>query len=201
MIVSYAGFIGCVTGMNEKKIGIGEMGGRGEGQWDGTPMSLLLRGALESCATLDETLEYMRTHKRTCEYYYVVSDGNRRTAVGVKATPDLLEVVKPGATHPQLPDAVEDAVLLSAGGRYKTLVQRVRERYGQIDAAEMIKLIDRPVAMGSNLHDAIFAPETLELWVANAQRHQPACAGPFNHHTWDQLFAPAVVGGPPTGHP
>ena len=36
--VSYAGFIGSVTGMNEKQVAIGEMGGGGQGKWDGTPM-------------------------------------------------------------------------------------------------------------------------------------------------------------------
>ena len=35
--VSYAGFIGSVTAMNEKQVAIGEMGGRGEGHWDGKP--------------------------------------------------------------------------------------------------------------------------------------------------------------------
>ena len=35
--VGYAGFIGSVTAMNEKGIAIGEMGGRGYGNWDGRP--------------------------------------------------------------------------------------------------------------------------------------------------------------------
>ena len=39
MSLGYAGFIGTVTAMNEKGLAIGEMGGRGEGQWDGIPMS------------------------------------------------------------------------------------------------------------------------------------------------------------------
>jgi hypothetical protein len=33
--VSYAGFIGSVTGMNAEHVSIGEMGGRGLGQWNG----------------------------------------------------------------------------------------------------------------------------------------------------------------------
>ena len=37
--LGYAGFIGTVTAMNEKGVAIGEMGGRGEGDWDGMPMS------------------------------------------------------------------------------------------------------------------------------------------------------------------
>lgn len=37
--VSYAGFIGSVTGMNLEQLSTGEMGGGGVGQWDGIPMS------------------------------------------------------------------------------------------------------------------------------------------------------------------
>ena len=38
--VTYAGFVGSVTGMNAERISIGEMGGRGMGHWDGVPMAL-----------------------------------------------------------------------------------------------------------------------------------------------------------------
>jgi hypothetical protein len=186
--VSYAGFIGSVTGMNEQKVAVGEMGGRGEGLWDGTPMSFLVRGVLEHCDTLEEALAYMRDHRRTCEYYYVVSDGKSRSAAGVAATPDRLLVVRPGQAIPQLPEAVPDAVLLSAGDRYTELVKRVREHHGQIDAAMVLEIIKRPVAMGSNLHNAVFAPERLTLWVNNASRNGPACNEPAAEYTWAQLF-------------
>ena len=186
--VSYAGFIGSVTGMNEKQVAIGEMGGGGEGQWDGTPMSFLVRGVLEHCDTLEEALAYMRDHRRTCEYYYVVSDGKSRTAAGVAATPDRLLVVRPGQAIPQLPETVPDAVLLSAGDRYTELVKRVRAEYGRIDATAVLEIIKRPVAMSSNLHNAVFAPERLTLWVNNASRNGPACNELAAEYTWAQLF-------------
>ena len=74
MSLGYAGFIGTVTAMNEKGVAIGEMGGRGEGQWDGTPMSLLLRDVMERAGTVEEALAILRNSPRTCEYYYVLSD-------------------------------------------------------------------------------------------------------------------------------
>ena len=49
-IMMESGFIGSVTGMNAKKLSIGEMGGAGQGHWDGVPMSLLVRMALEEAA-------------------------------------------------------------------------------------------------------------------------------------------------------
>lgn len=186
--VSYAGFVGSVTGMNEKQVAIGEMGGGGEGQWDGTPMSFLLRGALENCDTLEQALDYMRARPRTCEYYYVVSDGKSRTARGVTATPGKFEVIAPGQSVPLLPNPVEDAVLLSAGDRYKQLVKRVRDLHGRIGPEEFQRLIARPVAMRSNLHNAIFEPPTLTTWIAHASRHGPACDQLYRRYAWMELF-------------
>ena len=45
--VTYAGFVGSVTGMNAERISIGEMGGSGLGHWDGVPMAFLVRMVLE----------------------------------------------------------------------------------------------------------------------------------------------------------
>ena len=51
--IGYAGFSGCVSGMNEKGIAIGEMGGRGgQGDWNGMPMNCLIRKTLEEAPTL-----------------------------------------------------------------------------------------------------------------------------------------------------
>ena len=43
--VGYAGFIGSVSGMNARQVSLGEMGGAGQGKWDGVPMSILMRRA------------------------------------------------------------------------------------------------------------------------------------------------------------
>ena len=43
--VTYAGFVGSVTGINAERISLGEMGGRGLGHWQGVPMALLMRMA------------------------------------------------------------------------------------------------------------------------------------------------------------
>jgi hypothetical protein len=174
MSLGYAGFIGTVTAMNEKGLAVGEMGGRGEGDWDGMPMSFLLRDIMERASTVEEALEIFRKTPRTCEYYYVLSDKSRNLAA-VCTTPRELTVLRPGQQHPLLPHVPEDTVLISGDERAKVLSQRLQESFGQIDAARMIEIIKRPVAMSSNLHDAIFSPETLDMWFADAGRHTPAC--------------------------
>ncbi|MCB1129173.1 MAG: hypothetical protein KDM81_21925, partial [Verrucomicrobiae bacterium] len=125
--ISYAGFVGSVTAMNERHISIGEMGGRGEGNWDGKPMAQLMREVMEKAGSLEEGLEILRRGPRTCEYFYVLADGNQRRAVGIAATPETFEVIEAGMAHPRLPHAVPDAVLLSAGDRYEKLVARVTQ--------------------------------------------------------------------------
>jgi hypothetical protein len=187
--ISYAGFVGSVTAMNEKHIAIGEMGGRGEGNWDGKPMAQLVREVMERASTIDEALEIMRASKRTCEYYYVISDGKRQRAVGVAATPTKFETVWAGNSHPQLPHAVEDAVLMSAGERYEKLVERVKEKHGRIDAEGARELMRRPVAMNSNIHSVLFAPDTLDFWVANADSKNVASDARWTHYNLKELLA------------
>ena len=176
--LGYAGFIGTVTCMNEKGLAIGEMGGHGEGDWDGMPMNFLLRDAMERAATVPEALELMRRAPRTCEYYYVLSDRQRNMA-GVYATPEVFEVVKPGQQHPKLPFVPKDTVMFSGGSRAKKLSERLQKYYGKIDVPTMMEIIKRPVAMKSNLHDAIFRPETLDMWCADAGPHTVACNEPY----------------------
>jgi len=186
--VGYAGFVGSVTAMNEKGISIGEMGGRGYGNWDGKPMAQLVREVMEKASTLDEAVAIMRTGPRTCEYYYVISDGKTKDAVGVAATPDTFEVIKPGQSHPRLPHGVPDAVLLSAGDRYEELARRVQAGYGKFDAEASIKLMSRPVCMTSNIQSVLFAPDTLEFWVANADSKNVASHTRFTHYSLKDLL-------------
>lgn len=189
--VGYPGFIGSVTGMNEKQVAIGEMGGNGAGDWDGIPMSLLIRQSLENCDTLEEVERFMRESPRTCEYYYLISDGKGPSALGVAATPKKFETFGPGDWHERLAKPVKHAVLISGPGRYEKLVERVNEGYGNISRDDLIEIIKRPVAMKSNLHNVIFQPQSLRLSVADASNDGPACDQPYRTYSWDNLFSAA----------
>jgi isopenicillin-N N-acyltransferase like protein len=187
--VSYAGFIGSVTGMNSRHVSIGEMGGGGLGHWDGMPMALLVREVLQTADDLDEAIEVMREHPRTCQYYYVVADGNTNRAVGMEASWDTFAVIQPGEAHPLLPKPVKDTVLLSADKRYEELVKRAQAQHGQIDVEAALRLMDLPVALKSNLHDVLFAPKNTDLWVANASHDkQPAATQPYAHFNLRELI-------------
>lgn len=187
--VTFAGFIGSVTGMNVESISIGEMGGAGLGHWAGVPMALLVRMALEEAKTLDEAVAVFRDSPRTCEYYYVIADGETNRAVGMEASWHRFGTVGMGESHPLLPRPVADAVLLSAGDRYDRLVDRVEREHGAIDAAAAIHLMDRPVAMNSNLHNVLFEPASTRFWVANASPDgRPAATQPYHSFQLSELL-------------
>jgi len=177
--IGYAGFIGSVSGMNAEKISLGEMGGRGEGKWDGVPMATLMRRALEECSSLDQVKKLWADSPRTCEYYYVFADGEEKSAVGVAATPELIQFVQPGQGHELLGEGIPDAVILSAGDRLTLLRKRVQEKYGKIDVEGAKDLMCRPVAMDSNLHNVLFVPEDGVFYVANADHQSPAADRPY----------------------
>jgi isopenicillin-N N-acyltransferase-like protein len=187
--VTYAGFVGSVTGMNAERISIGEMGGRGLGHWEGTPMALLVRMALEEADTLERAIAVFRDRPRTCEYYYVIADGESRKAVGMEASWNVFGVIGMGESHPRLPHAFKDAVLLSAGDRYQELVKRVEKGYGHFDADSARQLMDRPVAMKSNLHSVLFETTTTRFWVANASKDKkPAAEQPYHAFQLTELL-------------
>jgi hypothetical protein len=175
--------------MNARQVSIGEMGGRGLGHWDGVPMALLVRIALEEAGDLDAAIAVFRDHPRTCEYYYVIADGKTGQAVGMEASWETFGVIRMGESHPRLPHAVNDAVLLSAGTRYEELVRRVRAGHGTFDAESARALMDRPVAMKSNLHSVLFETRSTKFWVANASpTGEPAVTQPYHAFQLSELL-------------
>lgn len=218
--VTYAGFIGCITGMNEKKISLGEIGGLGYGKWDGIPMSFLLRSLLEEASTLAEAQQLLSSNKRTCEYYYIIGDGKTEQSFACYATTDQIKFLFSGkdysiipsrspdedhhfiteGTFPQDSSSLffhqpKDTLLLTgtiAPERYPVLEKRILDNYGSIDNTSLIDIIKQPVARTSNLHNAIFHPSSLRVWVAHAgplgPEIEPACDQPYHCYCLSDLL-------------
>ena len=203
---TYAGFIGSVTGMNEEKISIGEIGGQGYESWDGMPMSFLLRSILEETKSLEEIRAFLLKTPRTCEYYYLFSDGKIDDSFACYATTKKIQFISPGESYSISPATEEkgdlsiskdstdslnaiffeqpsDTLLLtglSSPERYPVLLERVKKQLGLLDPESLIQTIQKPVALESNLHNAIFHPSSLTLWIAHANLNgNPACDEPY----------------------
>jgi hypothetical protein len=214
MNVTYAGFIGSVTGMSEAKIAIGEIGGQGYGHWDGMPMSFLLRSILEEAKTLEEAKDILTRTPRTCEYYYVVSDGKTQQAFSCYATNSQIKFISPSENYSISPPSQEgldlvvekgpstnpnaaffkqpkDTLLLtglSSPERYPVLLERIELKWGKVDEKVLMDAMQRPVSKESNLHNAIFHPASLTFWVSHAGVNgEPACNQPYVKFTYDEL--------------
>src|SRR5690606_14627218 len=101
----------------------------------------------------------------------------------------IFEVVKAGQAHPQLPTAIEDSILLSAGDRYSELVRRVQAGHGKFTADSARELMTKPVCMSSNIHSVLFCPNTLDFWVANADGENVASHTRYTHYNLRELIA------------
>lgn len=227
--VSYAGFIGSVTGMNGQHIAIGEIGGKGYGQYEGMPMAFLIRKILEEADSLSEVKKILATTQRTCEYYYVFSDGKSGESIGVYATSQQVQFIEPGTSyalfdagdlcnetsginddkkvfnHSQMQISPyqtllfkeqekkqlwglihtqpEDCLILIGfchPQRYPVLIQRILKSYGRIEIKDLQEIIKGEGGLSSNLHTAIFAPTSLDVWVAHA--------GPLGEVAWSQPY-------------
>lgn len=212
--VTYAGFIGCVTGMNLAKMAIGEIGGKGYGYWNGMPMAFLLRTILQYASTLDNVRHLLETTARTCEYYYVFSDGKTRQSMGCYAVPDLLKFLFPGEAYYKIPsigntfdpshavpnyhamnlrdiyyEQPKDILMITRGDQYSLLKNRLLAEYGNIGVEDLKQAVKQPIACRSNLHNAIFAPETLDVWISHAGANdEPACDEPYHHFNLKELL-------------
>ncbi len=199
--VTYAGFVGSVTGLSAERISVGEMGGRGLGLWMGTPMSFLVRRVLEEARSLDEALAVFRDSRRTCQYFYVIADGEADDAAGIEAGARRFTVLAPGQSHPLLPLPVPGTVLLSAGDRYRELAGRVARRVAagrKFTAKDALRLMDAPVAMRGNLHNVLMAPGLGRLWVANASPDgRPAWTQPYRKFDLADLLRREAPGAAP----
>ena len=152
-------------------------------------MAFLVREALEQGNTLEEAISVFRDNPRTCEYYYVIADAKDNTAVGMEASWDKFRVIRPGEKHELLPLPVKDCALLSAGDRYEELVRRVEAKHGNIGPEEALRLMDRGVAMKSNLHNVLFEPKSTRFWVANATADgQPAADQKYQKFQLSELL-------------
>lgn len=220
MNVSYAGFIGSITGINYEKISFGEIGGAGYGHWNGMPMPFLIRTILENAHNLDEVEWILREAPRTCEYYYVIADGKTDSSRGVYATQSQIHFIEPGSSYAMLSpsplpknygeegrndkfflstfelksssyqtivsegDKVialfnkqpKNALILTgynATYRYSSIVEQVVKNTGRLDEKILSEVI-KMHAKDSNLHNAIFLPSELKVWISHREGNKPA---------------------------
>jgi predicted choloylglycine hydrolase len=223
--LAWAGFVGCVSGMNDAGISVGEMGSRSDDEtWDGLPMVFLVREALRE-RTLDGALRAFRGAPRTCGFNFIVADGRARAAAAVEMNRSRVAVFRAGdaaedvAPHRALPDVVRrtnhfvDPALAAtqradydprrgAPGSwdgYEKITAFLERERGRLDPAAMVRLLRTYPPGHPCLHQAVFAPSEDALWVSHAadpRRVKRAGAQNGDFYRYDLA---ALVRGAPAG--
>jgi isopenicillin-N N-acyltransferase like protein len=189
---SYAGFIGCVSGMNERFMAFGEMGyGNPPGEsLEGIPFVFLYRKLMREADNLDDVIRIISEARRTCSYVYVISDAKARDhdrkALLFVSDRDRVEFYP---ANTRLTDernsvsfpAVEDVVY--GGHKADVLYEEIMSHHGNI-SPETLMEIAKPVALKGNVQNVIFKPATLEAWVTNAASTGSDVEGMAAHQKW-----------------
>lgn len=173
---SFAGFIGCVSGMNEKMMTFGEMGyGDPPGEsLEGIPFVFLFRKLMREADTLNDAKIIINDALRTCSYVYMITDaktGNdfpnallfitNRNSVRVFGENTALVDERDNEESPPIDDVVY------GGAKMEESYKVISEHYGKISPQILIK-ISKVISLKGNMQNVIFKPKTLEAWVSNA---------------------------------
>ena len=190
---SFAGFIGCVSGMNEKQMAFGEMGyGDPHGErLDGIPFIFLFRKLMREADTLMAATEMIETARRTCSYVYMISDAKGKNGTGKASLfvtdPFRVQIFKENTrlVDERDPDDIYPAIddVVYGGAKPEVLHEKVTQYYGRIDVSSL-KNMAKDVALKGNIQNVIFKPGTLEAWVSNAANEKRDKEGRACNQEW-----------------
>jgi isopenicillin-N N-acyltransferase like protein len=194
MMVSWAGMIGAVSGMNEKGLTVTLNASKSEIPTSAaTPISLVAREILQYARNINEAMEIAKKRKTfVSESLLIGSAEDKRTAT-IEKTPsktELFESPEPDyiicANHYQGKTFLDDKINIeniqksSSDYRLKHLKQLINERpkISVRDAAAILRnrggLDKMDIGMGNEKslnqliahHSVIFKPEKLQVWIS-----------------------------------
>ena len=172
---SYAGFTGCITGMNEKHMAFGEMGygNRNFETLEGIPFVFLFKKLLREADTIQEALQIVENSRRTCSYVYQFSGASEKPDMkGVMLVSDYKRFETLSGNQ-KFCDEGDDKCyqgindVIFAGHTTGKLREFMVEKYGSHNL-DTFKELAKVAAMKGNVQDVIMKPVTLESWMVNA---------------------------------
>jgi len=188
--IGWIGFVGLVSGLNEKGVCISEMGYRnppGE-RLDASPMIFLLKQALRYGNSSAEAVAILHAAERNNSYAYWVGDPKGYMA-GLLTSATTFEqywVNKQEVVYDEKIPLPQYRDVIYAGHDSVKQGNIVAQLQGKL-CLETLQDMAKQIAMDSNLQTVIFDLTTLDLWVANAKGKQRAADCPyvpFKHDDW-----------------
>ncbi len=173
--IGWVGFLGAVSGMNERGITLGEMG-YGDPPNEtlfGKPMIFLLREILSYDNSLADVRSRISGSPGTESFGFLMSDGKRGDAELYVRDRDRFLPFGPGVDLRDRKDffpAIKDIVY---GGHYQEKMTKVlNQQHGKMTPEVLMKEVIPPLVMPSNFQNVVYDPAGLRFWVNNAKNKE-----------------------------
>jgi hypothetical protein len=181
---SFAGSIGCHTGMNAEGIALTEIGDSpgSDKPYDlhGLHFIFMFRDILSTARTLDQAVQMIKDTKRIKKYHFIVGDGKLPAAVKMKAWAPDLAIWKDNDPADEMAPQVFPNVVCHAESRTPTALGHLSEyAHGRYDADAVIQLSAALGSLGGNLMNAVYDATTREAWLSYAKKNECAYRRPY----------------------
>ncbi len=215
MMVSWAGMIGAVSGMNEKGLTVTLNAAKSEiPSSSATPISLVAREILQYAKNIDEAFEIAKKRKTFVSESILIGSLEDNSTATIEKTPSKTELfISPNsdyiicANHYQGKAFENDKINIenieksSSNYRFKHLTQLINQ-YPKIsveDAAKILRnrngLNEKNIGMGNEKslnqliahHSVIFKPAKLQVWIST----NPFQLGKYICYDLNKVFAEA----------
>lgn len=201
--IGWIGFVGVVSGMNDKGVAVSEMGfGNPPGETlAGIPMPFLLKQVLRYANNADQGAAIIRAARRTNSYIYFLGD-RQGGAIGMITSAQRFQAYR---ANEQETLQVGDKILpqfrdvVYAGHYENKQAELVKQMQGTFDVP-VIQELARQIAMKSNLHTVIYDLTAGKIWVANRKDNIRAADRPYVEFTLSEAWAKHLAASPALAH-
>jgi len=182
--VTFAGYIGCNTGINAEGIALTEKGESPSKDYpfdlNGVHFSTLYRTILYDARSLDDALDIVKQARRIKKYYFYIGDGQHKRAAKLKlSSPDMRIWFDNDPADELHPNVLENCIYHTM--KNDVAFAQLSEGYGKHDHMSFIRLSKSCASENGNLLNVVYDATGLEMWVAYAEGAEHASARPYVH--------------------
>ncbi len=180
--VTFAGYIGCHTGINAKGVVLGEKGETPKSDYpfelNGTHFSTLYRTILYDAGSLDDALNILKNTRLIKKYYFYFGDGTSKRAAKIKVEAPSAKVWFDNDPADELyPNVFKHIIYHTMDNDIAR--QQLQEQYGKHDHTTFIMLSKAVASKRGNLVNVVYDATDLQLWVGYAQGLDDASTRPY----------------------
>jgi isopenicillin-N N-acyltransferase like protein len=202
--LTWAGVVGCISGMSEIPLAISEIGDdydQANDTFAGMPFMFMLRDILQFDGSLTDAISRVQKTPRTSSLMYGIGDGRTGQLRGFQTSHTLCNVYDPAnlepltKAHQRLEDVVYWGMSWNVPSYDGPLHDKLVQYYGRINAEVTINDILPSVRTGS-LQAVVYDLTAKKLWLANAKADEesgplPAYLRTFLAFDMKKIFANA----------